>query len=183
MHSLQLIVTTAVVSVMLCVPLTIYLVFRVKTKGTAFKPIYERRNSMLADVEIKPYHELAPRLEGLGMRLIPGVCVQQIASVKKELNSKQFWDAQRDIDGRMVQFALVETQQLKPLAVVHIGGDGQPHQFPEHLMSGIKFCDELFQSIGIPEIVVCDEDMKQPQRVVERITEILKRREVGMVKV
>jgi hypothetical protein len=45
------------------------------------------------------------------------------------------------------------------------------------------FASALFESIGIPEIVVYDRDMKDPARVVERFQEIVRDGKAGVDRV
>ncbi|HAB19855.1 MAG TPA: hypothetical protein DCE44_25905 [Verrucomicrobiales bacterium] len=155
----------------------------VKPKSRPFRPIYTRRDSVLSSGDQNDYAKLEPHLERAGMRLLPHMGLQAIATTKEDLSRDESLRGFLELDGRTVQFLLVETTRLTPLAAVHIGGDGSAQQFPAYLQSGVKFCSALFESIGIPEIVIFDRDMKDPERVAYRIQEIMRGGKPGVIKV
>jgi hypothetical protein len=175
--------TLAILTILICVPSTALLVLRRKLKSQAFKPNYSKRESVLAVRELGHYIELAPRLERIGMRLLPGVAFQQFTTVKKDLSSKEASRGFSALDGRTIQFLLVKSARLEPLAVLHLGGDGAPPRVPDHWLAGVKFCSALLESIGIPEIVIYETDMKDPERVVHEIQEILRGGRLGVIHV
>jgi hypothetical protein len=179
MDKIALVILTALV----CIPLTEMILLRAKSKSRPFRPVYTRRESVLSVEEQNDYAKLEPHLERAGMRLLPCVGLQQIAAIKKGLSPAESSQAFSELDGRTVQFLLVETKRLTPLAVVHIGGDGSTQQFPELLQSGVKFCSAFFESVGVPEIVVFDKDMNDPERVVCRIQEIMQGGKTGVLNV
>jgi hypothetical protein len=174
-------ITLVILTALVCIPLTALILLRVKSKPRPFRPLYTRRESVLSIEEQNDYVKLDPHLERAGMRLLPCVGLQQIAAIKKGLPPAESSRAFMELDGRTVQFLLIETKRLTPLAVVHIGGDGSAQQFPEWLQSGAKFCSALFESVGVPEIVVLDKDMKDPERVVCRIQEVMQGGKAGVL--
>ena len=179
MDKIALVILTALV----CIPLTATILLRVKSKSRPFRPIYTRRASVLCVDDQNDYAKLEPYLEQAGMRLLPNMGLQQIATIKKDLPQAESTRAFIELDGRTVQFLLVETKGLTPLAVVHIGGNGSTQSFPDHWQSGVNFCSAVFESIGVPEIVVLDKDMKDPERVVCRIQEIMQGGKAGVLNV
>lgn len=149
---------------------------------TPFRPVYTKRESILCSGDLENYTTLTNLLEPVGMRLIPDAGVREIARVKTDVPAKESSQAFWDIDGRTIQFLLVEISKMAPLAVVHIGGDGTMAQMPDFMVPD-TFCSELFESIGVPEIVVYARDMENPERVVSRIQEILKEGKTGVINV
>lgn len=179
MDKIALVIVTAVV----CIPLTWMLLLRRKIASRPLKPIYKRRDSILGKQELAQYRELETRLERFDMRLLPGIALQQFVAMKQDLSPKESMRGFSDLDGRSIQFLLVEAANMSPLAVVCLGGDGAPPRLPEFMLAGAKFCEALFESIGIPEIVVLNKDMSDPERVVHKIQDILKANQVGVVKI
>ena len=128
MDKIALVILTALV----CIPLTATILLRVRFKSRPFRPIYTRRASVLCVDDQNDYAKLEPHLEQAGMRLLPSMGLQQIAAITKDLPPAESTRAFLELDGRTVQFLLVETKGLTPLAVVHIGGNGSPQAFPDH---------------------------------------------------
>jgi hypothetical protein len=183
MDKIALVILTALIAVVCIPPTAKILLLRVRIKSKPFRPVYRKRESVLFTGEQNDYARLEPLLERFGMTLLPGVGFQQIVAVKKDLSPAESSQAFSELDGRTVQFLLVETKKLSPLAVVHIGGDGAAQQFPEHFLDGAKFCSALLESVGVPEIVVFDRDMENPERVVSRFQEILREGRAGIINV
>jgi hypothetical protein len=171
----------------LCIPAAALITFKLmqwlirKQSGKPFRPIYCRRECVLDDIDMKYHTALEPLLQEAGLKLLPNANMEQIARGNDSLSESERLDAFLDLKGRSVQFLLVGAHKLNPLAVVHIGGDGSPGR-PE-VLDGIKSVSALFQSIGVPEIVVYDRDMIDPAHVAQRIQDIVRGGKTGIINV
>jgi hypothetical protein len=170
----------------LLIPLTAIMTLMVlqrwvgKLGNKQFRPVYRKRECTLDDIDMKYHRALEPHLEQVGLKLLENAGFEQIAT---PVEGYDRFDALSAIDGRRVQFLLVGSQKRNPLAVIHIGGDGSPVRLPAGMSDSFGFASALFESIGIPEIVVYDRDMKDPARVVERFQEIVRDGTAGIVRV
>lgn len=182
MDKISLVLLTALICIPATAVITCLVLLRCsRSRSNTFRPRYIRRESAIDAPDRQSYAELEPYLERARLRLLPAISMQQIVRVKADLPQRQSTDAFFQLDGRTVQFLLVGTQNHNPLAVVHFGGDGSKHPAFEALSHGVRFGSAVFESVGIPEIVVLDKDMSDPARVAERIQEILRENKTGLI--
>ena len=170
-----------------CIPVAALLTLRLmqwrirKQSAKPFRPIYRKRECALDDLDMKYHTALEPHLQEAGLKLLPNAGMEQIARGNDSLSPSERLEAFLDLRGRNVQFLLVGAEKLNPLAVVYIGGDGSP--YPHEFLDSIKSVSALFQSIGVPEIVVYDRDMTDPPRVVRRIQDLVRDGKTGIINV